>query len=599
MSQTTKPHPSASLYVGDLPPTVTEGMLFEIFNHVGPLASIRVCRDTLTRRSLGYAYVNFHSVVDAERALDTLNNTPIKGKPCRIMWSQRDPSVRKSGVGNIFIKNLDPAVGHKELYDTFSAFGNILSCKVAMDETGASKGFGFVHYENAESADGAIRTVNEKVLGSKKVFVGKFVPKKERMQQKEASWTNVYVKELDPSVTDQELELKFTPFGLVTSCVIMRGDEGESKGFGFVNFGRHEDAVNAVEGLQGLVIGGKPIWCGRAQKKTERESELKKKFKQLKMEHMTRYQGINLYIKNLEDDIDEDRLRKEFSAFGQIRSAKIMSDEKGNSKGFGFICYSTPEEAQHAINEMNSRILQGCQKPLYVALHEPKEVRRQKLAQRHANRTKHMRPNLSNVPVGPGVFGAPPPVYYPAPGGNQFVYQQPPQPTMVPRQPTRGPWPNPQQPQQYPIQTGAPQYVQTRPNRGRGGGQLGSGGGRGRSNNRKNTPIGPGQEAVGLVPGELTLQQLDAYPPDQQKLLLGERLYPLIQKVQSPLAGKITGMLLDSGWSIEELFSLLNDEEKLSVKIEEAVSVLNRAQQQDETVNNEYRGHPPDAPDSH
>jgi len=100
------------------------------------------------------------------------------------MWSQRDPSVRKSGVGNIFIKNLDPAVGHKELYDTFSAFGNILSCKVAMDETGASKGFGFVHYENAESADGAIRTVNEKVLGSKKVFVGTFVPKKERMQQK-------------------------------------------------------------------------------------------------------------------------------------------------------------------------------------------------------------------------------------------------------------------------------------------------------------------------------------------------------------------------------------------------------------------------------
>jgi len=239
MSIPTKPHPSASLYVGDLFPTVTEGMLFEIFNHVGPLASIRVCRDTLTRRSLGYAYVNFHSVVDAERALDTLNNTLIKGKPCRIMWSQRDPSVRKSGVGNIFIKNLDPAVGHKELYDTFSAFGNILSCKVAMDEMGASKGFGFVHYENSESADAAIRTVNEKLLGSKTVFVGKFVPKKERMRQKESSWTNIYVKDIDPVVTDQDLEVKFSQFGPITSCVIMKGDEGESKGFGFVNFDRH------------------------------------------------------------------------------------------------------------------------------------------------------------------------------------------------------------------------------------------------------------------------------------------------------------------------------------------------------------------------
>ena len=86
---------NSSLYVGDLNLEVNETHLHNIFSKVGNILSIKVCRDAMSKNSLGYAYVNYENPKDAERAIDALNFTNLKGSPMRIMWSQRDPSMRR------------------------------------------------------------------------------------------------------------------------------------------------------------------------------------------------------------------------------------------------------------------------------------------------------------------------------------------------------------------------------------------------------------------------------------------------------------------------------------------------------------------------
>ncbi|KAF7456673.1 putative polyadenylate-binding protein [Cryptosporidium felis] len=736
---------SASLYVGDLDPDVTETMLYEIFNSVAVVSSVRICRDALTRRSLGYAYVNYNSVADAERALDTLNFTCIRGRPCRIMWCLRDPASRRNNDGNVFVKNLDKSIDNKTLFDTFSLFGNIMSCKIATDMEGKSLGYGFIHFEHADSAKEAISRLNGAVLGDRPIYVGKFQKKAERFSEKDKTFTNVYVKHIPKSWTEDMLYKIFGAYGKISSLVLQ--SDSKSRPFGFVNFENPDSAKAAVAALHNALVtpvgveldsvetqgeksgaangesgtskqesgdkgvssetsakeapgpageesgtreddsGEKGIssevqpnrlYVSRAQKKNERQVVLKSQHDAAK-ESQQRYQGVNLYVKNLADSINEEELRSMFEPFGAISSVSIKTDESGVSRGFGFVSFLSPDEATKAITEMHLKLVRG--KPLYVGLHERKEQRALRLQQRIRGGAVPSVLRPGTIPPGPpGVHGAPmqfgvPPQMYFIPG-NPNVTATPmthsrtmvtaggfPSQSSMPANPWR---PNPARvgyataggipPQMAPYsggviqQNGVPtsgaaavavaggavqggvagtavpgvhngqnaraggsnqrihnRHVQN------GGGQGGRPGSHGHQvqqqmqkqnfkfpqnmkgsdiqrvdmmQGRQMDPTGAGGHGVAMVQNPLIPQQdvpltaatLAAASPSMQKQLLGERLFPIIAQFQPELAGKITGMMLEM--DNNELLELLGSDIEIKNKVDEAMVVLERAQQQ-------------------
>ncbi|KAM5307107.1 polyadenylate-binding protein 1-like [Glossophaga mutica] len=603
---------SSTLYVGDLHQDVTEVMLYKKFSQAGPILGIRVCRDRVTRRSLGYAYMRFQQPADAQRALDTMNFDILKGKPLRLMLCQRDPPLVKSGVGYIFIKNLDKSIKKKALYDTFSAFGNIVSCKVVRDKN-HSKCYGFVHFETEEAAERSMEKMNGMLLNDNKIFVGQFKAPKEREADLEASaneFTNICIKNFGEDMDDEQLKDLFGQFRPILSVKVMVDESGKSKGFGFVSFKRHEDAQKAVDEMNGKELNGKQIYVGQAQKKVERRAELKRQFEQKRQDRITRSQGVNLYVANLDDDIDDERLRKEFSPFGTITSAKVMM-KGGRSKGFGFVCFSSPKEARKAATEMNGRIV--ATKPWSVALAQCKEKLQahltNKCMQRLTGVTAMLTPKINPCQLAADPLTQNRAAYYPP---NQTAQQRPSahwtaqgaRPRSFPNMSSAIHPAAPRLPlsTMRPASSQVPQVMSTQRVASTSTKTVGSrpaaaapaatstvytvpqckyaAGVRNPQHLNAQPRVTMPQLTV-HVQGQkpLTASMLASVPPQEQKQMLGEQLFPLIQAMQPTFASKITGMLLEINNS--ELLRMLKSPESLCSKVDEAIAVLQAHQGQE------------------
>jgi polyadenylate-binding protein len=313
-------------------------------------------------------------------------------------------------------------------------------------------------------------------------------------------------------------------------------------------------------------------------------------------------------VKNLDDTIDDEKIRKEFAPYGTITSAKVMIEE-GRSKGFGFVCFSSPEEATKAVTEMNGRIVGS--KPLYVALAQRKEDRKAHLTSQYMQRMVNMSsirmPQMGQV-YNPGSYFMPtipqPQRFYaPAqmglrpsprwptaqarPAGQVPAFAMQP-PFRAPRGAVAGagqpqmralgrmPGPQPGGPQPRAIGNGPQQMAAAA--------AAAAAGQQPRGPTTQAPPAykyqssamrTPGQQPSGVViTGQepLSASALAAAHPNDQKQMLGERLFPLIHEKYPTVAGKITGMLLEMDNS--EILHLLDDRDLLSSRVEEAVAVL-------------------------
>lgn len=353
-----------TVYVGDLSLSTYESDIYKVFSLMGNVTNIKLIKPTTETAKLKYntcyAYVTYENYEEASQAVKKLNLTKLNGVEIRVMFYDKLKMKGQIG-GNIVVKNLDDNVDSKTLYDTFQVFGDILSCKVAVNSEGKSKGFGFVQYTTKIAAKKAVKYGNGCICGACEVKVELY--DKNKIKNKENKFTNVYMKNFPLSMTEEGLKEILEKYGEVNSLFLPKDDKGKVKGFAFANFTESKSAIEAVENLHDKYIFEdedlpEPFYIQKAQSKAQREEELRRSIEKLTISGQN-YKR-NLYVTNIPITYTGKDIKEIFSKFGNIISIHLDRDTiSDGSSNYAFICFKTPDEACIALEKGNELIIDG------------------------------------------------------------------------------------------------------------------------------------------------------------------------------------------------------------------------------------------------
>ena len=268
----------------------------------------------------------------------------------------------------LFAADLPDGTCEEDLYGFFNGY-KMISSKVISN---INKTYAFVSFETKNDAERARRELNGVTIQAKYASSINKVSKPVRLCRYESRnllsnidpRCNLLVKNLSPQVSAHLLFNTFIKYGDVRSSKLMVDIMGQSKGFGFISYYRWEDSVNAVEKLNNTELGGKNIRINYLEK--GRHHTIKRN---------------NIYVKEIpKKNFSDKELVELFSKFGKINSAIVLKDEKGESKGFGFVCFESPEDAEKAQKEMNGKkIFDNVENKLYVSFALKKAERKEEL----------------------------------------------------------------------------------------------------------------------------------------------------------------------------------------------------------------------------
>ena len=504
--------------------------------------------------------VFFRDSESANNCRIEMNLKKLKGKSIRIMWDERDSSIRYNTKNNIFVKGIPKTTTPREVYEYFLKFGDISSAKIMEDEIGNHFGYGYITYYNENDAEKAITESNGKKIWDSILQVTKFQKKNERgYNEIEIDSHKMYISNFPQTYNVEDLKKFCQEYGNVQNCEILTDKLGQK--FGIVLFNSQPEAKDVINKLSGKELEGKKLIAESFQQKY-----VHRQFQQNKTAKLTeQFRNCDLHLRNIPLTATEEDINKIFSKYGIVNSVKIEKKPitRGDkteivSQGFGYVQYDNPESAQKAIDELNQRYLPGFEawnRPIEICIFIPK-YERQNLINNEFYDNQRM---LTNQPM-----------YYP---------------------PMNMPMNMP--PYQYKFQyqgkkrggnmqfSGNNNYYQQR-GRGRGrGGHYNNN--RQNNNNNYNNNNQNNNQSNNVVKRKIDRDAYDKLETEEEKKdFLGEELFKAIEEapyisennVDIDVIGKITGMIIELP-DKNEILEIIENPNLLNARIKEAMDLLN------------------------